>query len=106
MRSRLSSYSKVKLPILGLGSRYAKIARKQVYFRAHMRDYVYKKKSTINVVGTGMINLPISIALPELLAHMPDGLVVLDQGGVVVAFNDTASHLLNTQQRDWNGREF
>ena len=46
------------------------------------------------------------IALPELLAHMPDGLVVLDQRGVVMACNDAAPHLLATPQRDWNGREF
>jgi len=46
------------------------------------------------------------IALPELLAHMPDGLVVLDQRGVVIASNAAASHLLATPQREWNGREF
>ena len=52
------------------------------------------------------MNLPMPIALPELLAHMPDGLVVLDQRGVVTACNDAAQRLLATPQRDWNGREF
>jgi PAS domain S-box-containing protein len=48
----------------------------------------------------------VPVALPELLAHMPDGLVVLDHRGVVTACNDAAPHLLATPQRDWNGREF
>jgi len=52
------------------------------------------------------MNLPMPIALPELLAHMPDGLVVLDHRGGVMACNDAATDLLATPQRDWNGREF
>ena len=52
------------------------------------------------------MNLPMPLALPELLAHMPDGLVALDQHGVVMACNDASPHLLATPQRDWNGREF
>jgi signal transduction histidine kinase len=46
------------------------------------------------------------VALPELLAHMPDGLVMLNQRGVVTAYNDAASALLATPQREWNGRIF
>src|SRR6266540_4175128 len=67
---------------------------------------MYIEVSTISMVGTGIMNLPMPIALPELLAHMPDGLVVLDQRGVVMVCNDAACHLLATPQRDWNGREF
>src|SRR5262245_44923397 len=52
------------------------------------------------------MNLPMPIALPELLAHMPDGLVVLDHRGVVMACNDAAPLLLATPQRNWNGRKF
>jgi len=52
------------------------------------------------------MNLPMPIALPELLAHMPDGLLVLDHRGAVVACNDAAIDLLATPLRDWNGREF
>ena len=63
---------------------------------------MYIEVSTISMMGTGIMNLPMPIALPELLAHMPDGLVVLDQRGVVMACNDAASHLLATPQRDWN----
>ena len=67
---------------------------------------MYIEVSTISMVGTGIMNLPMPIALPELLAHMPDGLVVLDQRGVVMVCNDAACHLLATPQCDWNGREF
>ena len=42
----------------------------------------------------------------ELLASMPDGLVVLDQRGVVTARNELALHLLATKARDWIGRAF
>jgi signal transduction histidine kinase len=52
------------------------------------------------------MNLPMPIALPKLLAHLPDGVVVLDQRGVVIAGNAAAVHLLATPQREWNGREF
>jgi len=62
--------------------------------------------STISMLRTGIMKLPLPIALPELLAHLPDGLVVLDQRGVVTACNDDALRLLATPQRDWNGREF
>jgi signal transduction histidine kinase len=67
---------------------------------------MYIEVSTISMMGRGIMNLPMPIALPELLAHMPDGLVVLDQRGGVMAYNDAASHLLATPQHDWNGREF
>jgi signal transduction histidine kinase/PAS domain-containing protein/uncharacterized membrane protein len=46
------------------------------------------------------------IALPEVLAQMPDGLVLLDHRGVVMACNDAAPYLLATPRRDWNGRKF
>jgi signal transduction histidine kinase len=52
------------------------------------------------------MNLSMPVALPELLAHMPNGLVVLDQHGVVMAHNDAALLLLATPQHDWDGREF
>ncbi len=74
-------------------------------FRLYMRDYVHRGIND-QYSGNGIMNLPVPIALPELLAHMPDGLVVLDQSGVVTACNDDAQRLLATPQRDWNGREF
>src|SRR5262249_54307505 len=52
------------------------------------------------------MNHPMPLVLPELLTHMPDGLVVLDQRGGVVACNDATPHLLATPQRNWNGRKF
>ena len=67
---------------------------------------MYIEVSSISVVGTGTVNLLMPLALPELLAHMPDGLVALDQHGVVMACNDASPLLLATPQRDWNGREF
>jgi signal transduction histidine kinase len=45
-------------------------------------------------------------ALPELLAHMPDGLIVLDRSGIVVLHNDIAMHLLGTLLHDWDGQHF
>jgi signal transduction histidine kinase len=52
------------------------------------------------------MKLSMPIALPELLAHLPNGLVVLDAHGVVLAHNDAALYLLATRQRNWDGREF
>jgi signal transduction histidine kinase len=58
------------------------------------------------MVGMGIMNLSEPIALYELLAHLPDGLVMLDQRGGITACNDNAQHLLASPQRHWNGRLF
>jgi PAS domain S-box-containing protein len=42
----------------------------------------------------------------EIFESIPDGLVVLDQSGVITAINDPAPRLLGAQVRDWFGRRF
>ena len=46
----------------------------------------------------------VPISLSELLASMPDGLVVLNQRGVVTVANDAAPQLLAAETRDLVGR--
>src|SRR5215217_2699934 len=62
--------------------------------------------SMIPVMRTSDLNRPMPIDLYEILAQLPDGLVALDQRGVVTAYNDNAVRLLATLQRGWNGRLF
>ncbi len=42
----------------------------------------------------------------EIFESIPDGLVVLDQSGVITALNDPAPRLLRAKVRDWFGRRF
>jgi PAS domain-containing protein len=48
------------------------------------------------------------VAPQALFASLPDGLVVLDQCGIVTALNDTVPRLLElaTEARNWIGRTF